>query len=257
MDSIETNLNKLRDELPEGVKLVAVSKFHPTSALVEAYNSGQRLFGESRPQELKQKVDDFLGMGVFYRAMSLSDNAWIQWHFIGHLQTNKVKLVVPYCALIESVDSEHLLRAIDQEAERLGIVSNVLLEVHIAHDEETKQGFSDSELIEFIDSILYSTESPCSSAGSNDAPFLHIRLRGLMGMASNIKDMAAVKGEFDDLRSLFNLVRERLKTADSPLYPYGLFDTLSMGMTNDYQAAIEAGSTEIRVGTAIFGPRQY
>jgi Predicted enzyme with a TIM-barrel fold len=128
-------------------------------------------------------------MGVYYKAMSVSDTAWIQWHFIGHIQTNKVKLVVPYCALVESVDSERLLRAIDREAERLGIVSDVLLEVHIAQDEETKQGFIDSELIEFIDSILYSTESPCSSAGSNDAPFLHIRLRGLMGMASNVKDM--------------------------------------------------------------------
>jgi uncharacterized pyridoxal phosphate-containing UPF0001 family protein len=206
--------------------------------IVEAYNAGQRRFGESRPQEFKSKIDEFLGMGVSYRPVSASDKAWIEWHFIGHLQTNKVKMVVPYASMIESVDSEHLLRAIDMEAERLGMKSDVLLEVHIASDEQTKQGFSESELLEFIDSLLYSTESPCSSAGSNDAPFLHVRLRGLMGMASNVGDMKQVHDEFEELHSLFNVVRERLKKADSPLYPCSIFDTLSMGMSHDYKVAV-------------------
>ncbi|MCI2121602.1 MAG: alanine racemase, partial [Bacteroidales bacterium] len=126
--NIEDNLAKLREEIPDGVKLIAVSKFHPASMIVEAYNAGQRRFGESRPQEFKSKIDEFLGMGVSYRPVSASDKAWIEWHFIGHLQTNKVKMVVPYASMIESVDSEHLLRAIDMEAERLGMKSDVLLE---------------------------------------------------------------------------------------------------------------------------------
>lgn len=257
MVNVEDNLTRIREEIPEGVRLAAVSKFHPSSLIAEAYNAGQRCFAESRPQEFRSKIDDFLGMGVFYKPMTLEDNSAIEWHFIGHLQTNKVKLVVPYAAMIESVDSERLLRAIDTEAERVGIVSDVLLEVHIARDEQTKQGFTSPELLEFVDSILYSTESPCSSAGSNDAPYLHVRLRGLMGMASNSDDENQVRGEFDELAALYNVVRERLKSASSPLYPYGFFDTLSMGMTHDYKIAIAAGSNEVRIGTAIFGERQY
>lgn len=222
MGSIADSLTAIRSSLPEGVELVAVSKFHPAEAVAEAYAAGQRIFGESRVQELTKKIPVL--------------PADIRWHFIGHLQTNKVRqlLAAGPIALIESIDSEHLLDAIDKEAERLGITARVLMQVHVAA-EETKFGFTPEELLEYF---------RCRRFEQLKAT----HLCGIMGMASNTDDTVRIRADFDAIASLR---REILAIAPD----LRGFDTVSMGMSDDYHIAIAAGSNLIRIGTAIFGAR--
>ncbi len=215
MSMIKENLQSINSKLPSGVKLVAVSKFHPVERLMEAYNAGQRVFAESRPQELAAKVPQM--------------PADVQWHFIGHLQTNKLKLVLPYVSLVQSVDSLHLLQAISTWAVANGKVIDVLLELHLG-TEQTKQGFSEDEILDI------------------PAPMKGVRIRGLMGMASNTEDMAQVEGEFARIEALY----ERIKASGMEG-----FDTLSIGMSGDWPLAVQHGATMVRIGTDIFGPREY
>lgn len=218
--SIKSEIERLRSELPEGVKLLAVSKFHPVEALQEAYDAGQRAFGESRPQELKAK-----------QAVLPDD---IEWHMIGHLQTNKVKYIVPYVHLIESLDSERLVEAIEKEAAKCDRTIDCLLEIHVTK-EESKSGWDYAELLDFV-----------RSGGFAAMP--HIRLRGVMGMATFTDDEATVRGDFKRLNECFTELKEHFGAE---------FDTLSMGMSDDYPIAIEYGSTEVRIGSTIFGQRVY
>lgn len=224
--SIASNIRKISDKLPSTVKLVAVSKFKPVEAVMEAYEAGQRLFGENRPQELKEKAEKMP-----------SD---IQWHFIGNLQSNKIKMVVPYASLIHSISSEKLLFEVESYCRRNDMHAEVLLEMFIA-TEETKQGFSKEELLSMLDRINSSEETRLE----------RIRIRGLMGMASLTDDKEQIRAEFS---KLLDAKKEIL----SRNYPYlDQFDQLSFGMSNDYEIAAEMGSTLVRVGTAIFGPRNY
>ncbi|MDE7393721.1 MAG: YggS family pyridoxal phosphate-dependent enzyme [Muribaculaceae bacterium] len=224
MPSVAARLKQVEASLPEGVKLVAVSKFHPVEALREAYDAGQRLFGESRVQELIAKQPQ------------MPDD--VKWHFIGHLQTNKVRqLIGCRVALIESVDSDRLLRWIDAEAERAGVVQRVRLEVHVAQ-EETKFGFSPDELLDWMRSRRFETLKAT-------------HICGLMGMASNTDDEARIKADFKAIAEVYRTVRD-----DESLGLRG-FDILSMGMSDDRDIAISEGSNMVRVGTAIFGAREY
>lgn len=224
MTTIAQRLSDLKSTLPaQGVTLVAVSKFHSAETILKAYEAGQRCFGESRAQELQSKVQQ------------LPDD--IEWHFIGHLQTNKVKAIVPYVSLIQSVDSPRLLDEIERQAARIDRVVDCLLEVHVAQ-EETKYGFSLQACEEFLST--FSTQT-----------FSHIRLRGIMGMASNVDDDTQVEGEFEALKQLFDRLRAGVMSR------YDAFDTLSMGMSQDYPLAVKQGSTMVRVGTTIFGEREY
>ena len=218
--SIESQIKRFQGELPEGVKLLAVSKFHPVEAIVEAYEAGQRAFGESRPQELKQK----------YEVLPHD----IEWHMIGHLQTNKVKYIAPFVHLIESLDSERLAEEIERQAAKCNRVIDCLLEIHIT-DEDSKSGWDYAELLEFV-----------RRGGFKALP--HIRLRGVMGMATFTDDEAVVCADF-----------ERLAACKAELAEYfgEEFDALSMGMSDDYRLAIEYGSTEVRIGSTIFGERVY
>ena len=220
MEPIGTRLEKIRATLPHGVSLVAVSKFHPAEAVLEAYAAGQRLFGESRAQELTAK------------AATLP--ADIRWHFIGHLQTNKVKPVVAATSLIESIDSERLLMAVDREAERQGKRMDVLLQVHVAR-EETKFGFSPEELLDLIRRRVFENLKA-------------VHICGLMAMASNTDDTDRVRDDFMKVAAL----RDEVMRIAPDLRG---FDILSMGMSHDYMTAIECGSNMVRVGTAIFGER--
>ena len=197
--SIASEIHKLQAELPEGVRLVAVSKFHPAEAVAEAYAAGQRLFGESRVQELLQKIP-----------LCPSD---IQWHFIGHLQTNKVRQLMGKTALIESVDSERLLELIDSESARAGVVTRVLMQVHVAR-EETKFGFWPDELLEYFRARKFETLKAT-------------HICGVMGMASNTDDMERVRADFRAIADVFRAIRD-----DSALALRG-FDMLSMGMSGD------------------------
>lgn len=220
MEPIGTRLEKIRATLPQGVSLVAVSKFHPAEAVLEAYAAGQRLFGESRAQELTAK------------AATLP--ADIRWHFIGHLQTNKVKPVVAAASLIESIDSERLLMAVDREAERQGKRMDVLLQVHVAR-EETKFGFSPEELLDLIRRRVFENLKA-------------VHICGLMAMASNTDDTDRVRDDFMKVAAL----RDEVMRIAPDLRG---FDILSMGMSHDYMTAIECGSNMVRVGRAIFGER--
>lgn len=220
MEPIGTRLEKIRATLPQGVSLVAVSKFHPAEAVLEAYAAGQRLFGESRAQELTAK------------AATLP--ADIRWHFIGHLQTNKVKPVVAAASLIESIDSERLLMAVDREAERQGKRTDVLLQVHVAR-EETKFGFSPEELLDLIRRRVFENLKA-------------VHICGLMAMASNTDDTDRVRDDFMKVAALSDEVMRIAPDLRG-------FDILSMGMSHDYMTAIECGSNMVRVGTAIFGER--
>ena len=223
--SIETAIRSFNNGLPSTVRLVAVSKFKPLEAILEAYGAGQRLFGENRPQELAAKATD---------PRTPSD---IEWHMIGHLQTNKVKMVVPHASMIQSVDTVKLLAAIDSYAASIGKVQDCLLEVHIA-SEESKQGFSPEEAIEL--------------AGSFEQ-YAHVRMRGVMGMASFVDDEAVVRSEFRTLRRTFDTIKENGRTGGRSWVDS--FDTVSMGMSHDYALAIEEGATVVRIGTSIFGSR--
>lgn len=222
--SIARALDTVRRSIPQGVELVAVSKSHPAEAVAEAYAAGQRVFGESRIQELIPK------------AAALP--ADIRWHFIGHLQTNKVRqLVAARCvSLIESVDSERLLRLIDDESLRAGTVTRVLLQAHVAA-EETKFGFDPAELLAFfVDGRYRSLRAT--------------HICGIMGMATNTDDPVRVAADFRRLADL----RKAIVAACPDLRG---FDILSMGMSHDYLAAIAEGSNMVRIGTAIFGERDY
>ena len=218
--SVKSEIERLRSVLPAGVKLLAVSKFHPVEALREAYDAGQRAFGESRPQELKTKHE------------LLPDD--IEWHMIGHLQTNKVKYIAPYVHLIESLDSVRLAEAIEREAVKCGRVIDCLLEIHVTC-EESKSGWDYDELLDFVRSGGF-------------ARYPHIRLRGVMGMATFTDNEAIVRADFERLLHCFKQLSE---------YCGEDFDTLSMGMSDDYPIALEYGSTEVRIGSTIFGHREY
>lgn len=223
MTSVENNLLQIRSSFNDDeVTLVAVSKTKPIALLEEAYNAGQRHFGENKVQEMTEKHE------------VLPQD--IHWHMIGHLQRNKVKFIVPYVYLIHGIDSIRLLKSIQKEAKKIDRKVNGLLQIHIAQ-EDSKFGFSEDELIQALDDGLLDEMS-------------HVEIKGLMGMASNTDDNNQVKNEFLRLKAFFN----QLKTA----YPQlSAIHTLSMGMSGDYQTAISAGSNMIRVGSAIFGQRNY
>lgn len=223
MNEIAQHIANIRQELPAGTRLVAVSKFHPAEALMEAYESGQRIFGESRVQELVGK----------YEALPKD----IEWHFIGHLQTNKVKYIVPFISLIHSVDSEKLLGVIDSEAAKCGRVVDCLLEIHVAR-EESKYGFTPESCCEWL-------------SGKPLERYPHVRVCGLMGMATLTDDETEVDREFGELKSLFDELRTS-GTVDA-----AAFTELSMGMSHDYRLALRHGSTLVRIGTSIFGERVY
>lgn len=224
--SIKENILQINKELPPSTKLVAVSKFKPVEAVQEAYDAGQRIFAESRPQELKQKVE-----------VLPKD---IEWHFIGHLQTNKIKMVVPYTTLIHSIDSERLLVEMGEYARRNNYHPGVLLELHIAQ-EETKQGFSADEILDLLDRI--------ASDGELRDKLSNISVRGLMAMASFVDDQEQIRSEFSKLLELRDeIVRRNYPFLDS-------FTELSFGMSGDYHIAASMGSTMVRIGTSIFGSR--
>lgn len=220
---VKTNLHSVLNDLPQGVRLVAISKYHPNEYIEAAYHEGQRIFGESHEQEL--------------RAKSQSLPSDIEWHFIGHLQTNKVKYIAPYISMIEAVDSLKLLKEIDRQAERNNRVINVLLELHIA-EEETKYGLTLDACRELL-------------AAGEWRQMEHVRICGLMMMASYVDDQEQIRSEFLTAKHFFDEVKAQY-FADAPY-----FCERSWGMSHDYPLAIECGSTMVRVGTKIFGPRVY
>ena len=220
---IKDKLQQINGELPSGVKLVAVSKFHPGEAIREAYEAGQRVFGESRPQEFAAKIE------------ALSDMYDIEWHFIGHLQTNKLKLVLPHVSLVQSVDSEHLLSEIDRWGRENGRRVNVLLEMHLGA-EETKQGFTEEELLDLMFRL-------------SDGKFPNVNVCGLMGMATNTDDMETVDADFERIDSYMAYLVD--------LFPEMTeFTQLSIGMSGDWKIALRHGATMVRIGSAIFGERK-
>ena len=220
MGKIAENISSIKATLPSGVTLVAVSKFHPTEAILEAYDSGQRIFGESRVQELVAK-----------HATLPQD---IEWQMIGHLQTNKVRAIAPFISLIQSVDSARLAECINREAERVGRTIDILLEIRVAQ-EESKSGWEYPELLDFLHSGAV-------------AEMKNLRVRGVMGMATNTDNEARIRADFEQLA--------QYKKELAPMFDAS-FDTLSMGMSDDYALAVECGSTMVRVGSSIFGVREY
>ena len=223
MEGLRANLRRVLDSLPAGVRLVAVSKFHPVESILSAYAEGQRLFGESHVQELQSKHP------------LLPDD--IEWHFIGHLQTNKVKYITPYVSMIEAVDSFRLLSEIDRQASKCGRVVDVLLELHIA-EEETKYGFTFEACRKLLDDGAWRKLS-------------HVRICGLMMMASYVDDEHQIREEMTSAASFFDEVKSRY-FADADY-----FCERSWGMSHDYAIACECRSTIVRVGTSIFGEREY
>ncbi len=219
--SITKELKEVVASLEGRAQLVAVSKTYPALAVEEAYGAGQRRFGESRPQEMTAKWE------------SLPKD--IEWHMIGHLQRNKVRMIMPYVAMIESVDSQRLCEAIEAEAARIDRVVDCLLEVHVAR-EESKTGWDYEELFSYVKSGAF-------------AAMRHIRVRGLMCIASNTEDQEVVKNDFERL--------VQYKQELSVHFTDASFDTLSMGMSHDYLQAVECGATSVRVGSRIFGARNY
>ena len=220
---IQANLKEVLDQLPEGVRLVAVSKFHPNEAIEEAYKVGQRIFGESREQELSTKYE------------TLPKD--IEWHFIGHLQTNKVKYISPYIAMIHAVDSYKLLAEIDKQAAKHNRVIPCLLEIHIAQ-EESKYGFTFDTCRQMLEEGGWKQ-------------LKHVCIAGVMGMGTNTDDEKEVEKEFRSLADFFqSLKQDYFSQTDS-------FKEISMGMSHDYQIAIKCGTTLVRVGSKIFGERIY
>ncbi len=221
--SISDNIKKITSELGENTRLVAVSKTKPNEDIMEAYNAGQRLFGENKVQELVGKYE------------TLPKD--IEWHFIGHLQTNKVKYIAPFVSLIHGVDSFKLLKTINKEAKKKDRVIDCLLQFHIAQ-ESTKFGLDEQE----AETLL------------NDEQFKglgNVRVVGVMGMATYTDDVDQVRNEFRSLKNIFNRLKERYFTSDDS------FREISMGMSGDYKIAIEEGSTLVRIGSSIFGARNY
>ncbi len=224
---IAENIDKILKELPPEVKLVAVSKFHPVESIMEAYRAGQHRFGENRPQEFAEKIR------VIHEELGLPREEF-EWHFIGHLQTNKLKLVLPYADLVESIDSLHLLEDVDEWGRKNGKVIPVLLELHIGA-EQTKQGFVEEEVLD----ILFRAET-----------FRNVRFCGLMGMATHTYNEEDIRADFMRISHFFSYLKD--------LFPeYEDFRELSIGMSEDWRIAIEYGGTLVRIGTAIFGERQY
>lgn len=220
---ITDKLKQINAELPQGVRLVAVSKFHPNEAIEEAYRYGQRVFGESKVQEMTAKYE------------TLPKD--IEWHFIGHLQTNKIKYIAPYVTMIHGVDSYKLLAEINKQAQKVDRVIDCLLQIHIAK-EETKFGFSPEECNEMLLSGVYKE-------------LTNIRICGLMGMASNTDNIEQIHAEFCFLDNYFKNIKTNF-FADTES-----FKELSMGMSGDYHEAIQCGSTLVRIGSSIFGDRNY
>ena len=223
LSDVRENLHEVLRHLPEGVQLVAISKYHPNEYIEAAYAEGQRIFGESHEQELRHKHE------------TLPKD--IQWHFIGHLQTNKVKYIAPYVTMIEAVDSLKLLKEIDKQAAKCERVIDVLLELHIA-EEETKYGLTPEGLRELL-------------AAGEWRSMEHVRICGLMMMASYVDDEEQIRSEFRLAKSLFDEVKAQY-FADCDY-----FCERSWGMSHDYLLAVQEGSTMVRVGTTIFGPRVY
>lgn len=221
MSVIKHNIATIRSTIPYGVELVCVSKFHSADAIQQAYDAGERCFGESRAQELVQKVS------------ALPSD--IEWHFIGHLQRNKVKMVVPYVSLIHSIDSLELLREVERCAAAHNRIVRVLLQVHIAQEKQ-KFGFSANELRRLMET--------CS-----EADYAHVQVCGLMGMATFTDSEEQISAEFKTLRALFDELKAGVCARNEH------FNILSMGMSDDYPLAIACGSTMVRVGSAIFGSR--
>ncbi|MDD4776738.1 MAG: YggS family pyridoxal phosphate-dependent enzyme [Fermentimonas sp.] len=219
--SIRLKIEELREIVPSEVKIAAVSKFHSNDEIMEAYNAGQRIFGESRVQEVVQKQQEL--------------PKDIEWHFIGNLQRNKVKQIAPFVSLIHSMDSERLMREIEKQGSANNRAIPCLLQIHIA-DEDTKSGFSLEECRRFLSEGKW---RECS----------HVKISGLMGMATFTEDEDKVRKEFDQLKLLFDEFKDAYFKKDPD------FKEISMGMTGDYQLAIEAGSTIVRIGTLIFGDR--
>ena len=265
---ISDKRNAILSELPSGVRLVAVSKFHPVEKIREAYDAGQRLFAESRPQEFAAKVPQL--------------PADIEWHFIGHLQTNKLKLVLPYVSLVQSVDSLHLLEAIDRWGAENDRTVPVLLELHLGA-EQTKQGFSEEELWAVLlrsgggvasetrgrpwprewegpaDAVSGRDEERSDEGFSETMPpqrscntiFSHISFRGLMGMATNTDDERVIDADFARIEGLFRRIRAEFPALKET------FTELSIGMSDDWRIALRHGASMIRLGTCLFGPREY
>ena len=223
MYDVKGNLREVLGNLPAGVNLVAISKFHPNEYIEAAYAEGQRIFGESHEQELARKVE------------SLPKD--IEWHFIGHLQTNKVKYIAPYISMIESVDSLKLLKEINKQAAKHDRVVKVLLELHIA-EEETKSGFSFDDCRELLEAGEWRTME-------------HVQICGIMMMASNTDDEQQIAQEFDAAYAFFKEVKEKYFADDDA------FCERSWGMSHEYRIAVKHGSNMVRVGTTIFGPRIY
>ncbi len=220
---VAKNLEEVLGNLPEGVSLVAISKFHPKEYVEAAYAVGQRIFGESHEQELSRKAAEL--------------PADIQWHFIGHLQTNKVKYIAPYISMVEAVDSLRLMREIDKQAARHGRVIDILLELHIA-EEATKYGFTPDDCRTMLEEGAWRE--------------LHnVRICGLMMMASNVDDEQQISREMNTAADFFDEVKQRYFADDDA------FCQRSWGMSDDYRIAVNCRSTMVRVGTAIFGPRVY
>lgn len=220
---IQTNLKQVLSELPSGVRLVAVSKFHPAEAIREAYEAGQRIFGESKEQELSEKQKEL--------------PPDIEWHFIGHLQTNKVKYIAPYIALIHAVDSYKLLTEINKQASKCNRIIPCLLEIHIAQ-EESKYGFTPEACRDMLEKEEWKQLD-------------HVCIAGVMGMATNTDDETQIEQEFHTLKALFDEWKQTFFAG------YPDFKEISMGMSHDYPIAVRAGSTMVRVGSKIFGERVY
>ncbi|MBR2856052.1 MAG: YggS family pyridoxal phosphate-dependent enzyme [Bacteroidales bacterium] len=230
---IDIVINKLNRELPATVRLVAVSKFHPFEAIEKAYSAGQRIFAESRPQELLAKVKRLEELRLERGEPDYMSD--IQWHFIGHLQTNKLKMVLPFVSLVQSVDSLRLLDAINNWGKANGKRVNVLLEPHVAA-EDTKQGFSAEEIY----SIL-----------RNSSEYPHVSFCGIMGMATFTDDETVIRADFSAIRAIYDECLSQFPSLSA------YFKELSIGMSDDYHIALEYGTTMVRIGSMIFGVRSY
>lgn len=221
--SIAQNIERITAQLPQGVKLVAVSKFHPIERLQEAYAAGQRIFGENRAQELAAKAPQMP-----------SD---VEWHFIGHLQKNKVRMIMPWASTIQSIDSTELLQLVNKEAARIDRHVNVLLQLHVAK-EQTKNGFTVEEVLKAASEGAFSTLS-------------NVTITGMMAMATFTSDMEQVASEFEQVHDTFVKLRDNYFAGDER------FKEISMGMSNDWPIAVQHGATLVRIGTDIFGQREY
>ena len=221
--SIVQNIERITKQLPQDVKLVAVSKFHPVEKIMEAYNAGQRIFGENRAQELAAKAPQM--------------PTDIEWHFIGHLQKNKVRMIIPWASTIQSIDSIELLQLVDKEAARINRHVNVLLQLHVAK-EQTKSGFSVDELLKTAGEDAFNNLS-------------NVTIAGVMAMATFTDDMDQVASEFELVHNTFLTLRDKY-FADN-----NAFKEISMGMSDDWHIAVQHGATLVRIGTDIFGAREY